>query len=52
VTGQCVELPSEPEATGFRAKIKLRSYPLVELGGVLWTYMGDPEKQPPLPEHP
>jgi phenylpropionate dioxygenase-like ring-hydroxylating dioxygenase large terminal subunit len=51
VTGQCVELPSEPESTGFRARIRLRSYPLVELGGVLWTYMGPPEHQPPLPEY-
>jgi len=49
VTGQCVELPSEPEANGFRRKIKLRSYPLVERGGVLWTYMGPPEHQPGLP---
>jgi len=51
VTGQCVELPSEPEETGFRAKIRLRSYPLVERGGVLWTYMGPPEHQPGLPEY-
>ena len=51
VTGQCVEIPSEPEATGFRAKIKLRSYPLIERGGVLWTYMGPPEHQPGLPEY-
>ena len=41
VTGQCVEVPSEPEASGFAKKIKLKSYPLVERGGVLWTYMGD-----------
>src|SRR5216684_2655794 len=25
-------------------------YPLVKRGPVLWTYMGPPEKQPPLPE--
>jgi len=31
--------------------MKLKSYPLVERGGVLWTYMGPPEHQPPLPEH-
>lgn len=49
-TGQCVEVPSEPEESGFCRKIKLKSYPLVERGGVLWTYMGPPEKQPPLPE--
>ena len=50
VTGQCIEVPSEPEESGFARKIKLRSYPLVERGGVLWTYMGPPEHQPPLPE--
>ena len=50
VTGQCVEVPSEPEASGFARKIRLRSYPLVERGGVLWTYMGAAEAQPPLPE--
>ncbi len=50
VTGQCVEIPSEPERSGFRAMIKLRAYPLVERGGVLWTYMGPPEHQPGLPE--
>jgi len=50
VTGQCVDLPSEPEENGFRRRIKLRAYPLVERGGVLWTYMGAPELQPGLPE--
>jgi phenylpropionate dioxygenase-like ring-hydroxylating dioxygenase large terminal subunit len=49
-TGQCIEVPSEPEESGYCNKIKLKSYPLVERGGVLWTYMGPPEKQPPLPE--
>ncbi|HXT80655.1 MAG TPA: Rieske 2Fe-2S domain-containing protein [Acetobacteraceae bacterium] len=51
VTGQCTELPSEPDSTGFRATIRLRSYPLVERGGVLWTYMGPPEHRPDLPEY-
>ena len=50
VTGQCIEVPSEPAESGFCKKIKLKSYPLVERGGVLWTYMGPPEQQPPLPE--
>ena len=50
VTGQCTEVPSMPVESGFCEKIKLRSYPLVEHGGALWTYMGPPELQPPLPE--
>jgi phthalate 4,5-dioxygenase len=50
VTGQCVDVPSEPETGNFCANVKLRSYPLVKVGELLWTYMGDPEQQPPLPE--
>jgi phenylpropionate dioxygenase-like ring-hydroxylating dioxygenase large terminal subunit len=50
VTGQCVEVPSEPSENGFCGKIKLRSYPLIKRGDILWTYMGPPESTPPLPE--
>src|SRR5438445_6079103 len=50
VTGQCVEVPSEPAESGYCKRIKLKSYPLIERGGVLWTYMGAAEKQPPLSE--
>jgi phthalate 4,5-dioxygenase oxygenase subunit len=50
VTGQCIDVPSEPEESGFCRKIKLKSYPLIKIGDVLWTYMGPPEKQPPQPE--
>ncbi len=50
VTGQCIDVPSEPEESGFRAKIKLRSYPLVKIGDVLWTHMGDPDNPPAQPE--
>jgi phthalate 4,5-dioxygenase len=50
VTGQCVEVPSEPAESGFCGKIKLKSYPCVERGGVIWAYMGPPEQRPPVPE--
>jgi phthalate 4,5-dioxygenase oxygenase subunit len=49
VTGQCVDVPSEPVESGFCQKIRLTSYPCVELGDVIWTYMGPPALQPPLP---
>jgi phthalate 4,5-dioxygenase oxygenase subunit len=49
VTGQCIEVPSEPLESGFCNKIKLKSYSLVERGGILWAYMGPPEKAPPVP---
>jgi phthalate 4,5-dioxygenase len=50
VTGQCSEVPSEPEESGFCKKIKLKSYPLEKIGDILWTYMGPPERQPPHPQ--
>ncbi len=48
-TGQCVDVPSEPQESGFCNKIKLKSYPLVESGGILWAYMGPREVEPPPP---
>jgi phenylpropionate dioxygenase-like ring-hydroxylating dioxygenase large terminal subunit len=50
VTGQCLEVPSEPQESDFCKRIKLKSYPLVRRGDVLWTYMGPAKEQPPLPE--
>jgi phthalate 4,5-dioxygenase oxygenase subunit len=51
VTGQCVDLPSEAESSGMRARIRLAAYPLVERGGVLWAYLGPAELKPPEPEY-
>src|SRR3979490_539078 len=50
VTGRCSAMPPEPEESGFARKVRLPSYPLIERGGVLWTYMGPADSQPPLPE--
>lgn len=50
VDGNCVDMPSEPEGTKFRTKIKQRAYKAVEAGGLIWAYMGDPAKEPPLPD--
>ncbi len=47
--GKCLEVPSEPAESGFCNKVALKSYPVVEKGGVVWTYMGPPELRPPEP---
>ncbi|MGH8640545.1 MAG: Rieske 2Fe-2S domain-containing protein, partial [Burkholderiales bacterium] len=49
VTGQCVDLPSEVAESGMCARIKLKSYPCIEQGGVIWTYMGPPALKPEPP---
>jgi phthalate 4,5-dioxygenase oxygenase subunit len=49
--GACVDMPTEPGAFGFRDRIKLRSYPAREAGGIVWTYMGPPGDEPAFPEY-
>jgi phthalate 4,5-dioxygenase oxygenase subunit len=47
ITGQCVDLPQVPALC---AKMKITAYPCVERGGIVWAYMGPPEKKPAPPE--
>jgi nitrite reductase/ring-hydroxylating ferredoxin subunit len=49
VTGQCVDLPSEPDESGVKQGIKLKSYPAIEQGDVIWIYMGPPQLRPAPP---
>ena len=49
--GDCVDMPSEPAGTTLQAKVKILAYPCIEKGGVIWTYMGDKDKQPPEPDY-
>ena len=49
VTGQCVHQLNESADTSFAPKIRIKPYPTCELGGVIWAYMGPPDKMPVLP---
>jgi phenylpropionate dioxygenase-like ring-hydroxylating dioxygenase large terminal subunit len=51
VNGRCLEVPSEPEQSGLCNKIRLTSYPCIERGGVVWAYMGSPERRPSEPAY-
>jgi phthalate 4,5-dioxygenase len=44
VTGACVDMPSEPVESNFKTKARAGAYPTHESGGIVWTYMGPPEK--------
>ena len=48
--GRCVDMMNEPESLQFTEKIHITSYPTVEVGGLIWAYMGPPALQPPLPK--
>ena len=49
-TGQCTEQPGEPTGSTFKERIKLTSYPVQELGGLIFAYLG-PEPVPLLPRY-
>lgn len=49
VQGTCVDMPNEPPETRFEHKVRMRGYPTADLGGVVWAYLGPPDKQPELP---
>ena len=48
VKGNCVDQMNEPQ--DFKDKVHMKAYPTVEFGGVIWTYMGPRELQPPPPK--
>ncbi len=49
IHGRCLEVPGEPPGSTLQEKIRHPSYPCVEMGGLILTYMG-PGKPPPPPE--
>ena len=49
-TGQCNEQPAEPADSTFKDRIRIPAYPVEELGGFVWAYLGPepvPLLQPP-----
>ncbi|MGZ8483893.1 MAG: Rieske 2Fe-2S domain-containing protein [Candidatus Binatia bacterium] len=52
VHGRCLEMPAEPEDSKFCEKVKQLSYPVHELGGLIFAYMGPEQANPPpLPQY-
>ena len=50
--GRVLESPPEPPARTFAKKLSVTSYPVREAGGLIWTYMGPRELEPPFPKFP
>jgi phenylpropionate dioxygenase-like ring-hydroxylating dioxygenase large terminal subunit len=49
VDGRCLDMMNEPDALGFKDKVFAPAYPTQELGGIVWAYLGPPERRPPAP---
>jgi 5,5'-dehydrodivanillate O-demethylase len=49
-TGQCVDTPAESPESKLRERIKIDGYPVEEMAGMLWAYLG-PLPAPLLPRY-
>src|SRR5690349_2720571 len=47
--GACVDMPNEPPESDFKERLTVKAYPTYEVGGMIWIYMGPPDKQPERP---
>lgn len=49
VDGKCVDQPNEPPQFQFKEQVKITAYPTVEVGDIIWAYMGPRDKMPAPP---
>ena len=47
--GRCLEQPGEPPHSNFKNKVAQPAYPAREFGGLVFVYMGPPDKEPLFP---
>jgi phenylpropionate dioxygenase-like ring-hydroxylating dioxygenase large terminal subunit len=50
IAGNCVDMPSEPAESNFKAKVHAKAYRTTERNGIIWAYLGVRDVPPPLPE--
>lgn len=48
VDGTVLETPNVSDAA-FKTRFKAKAYPVREAGGLIWAYLGPPDRTPPLP---
>ena len=48
VAGHCLDTPAEPEGSVLKTRVRQRSYPVVERGGIVFAYLG-PDAPPAFP---
>lgn len=51
VEGNVLETPAEPASSTFRFRIKHTAYPTHEVNGIVFAYMGPPDKKPLFPHY-
>jgi len=51
IAGHVLETPAEPAGSDFKNKLRHIAYPCSEVAGIIFTYMGAPEKRPLMPRY-
>jgi len=49
VDGRCLETPGEPQGSRLRERVWQGAYPTQELAGLVFAYLGPPERRPAFP---
>ncbi|MDA0261040.1 MAG: aromatic ring-hydroxylating dioxygenase subunit alpha [Proteobacteria bacterium] len=52
IDGAILDTPAEPEDTPYKGKLYHGAYPVIEHGGLVFAYMGPPDKKPPFRKFP
>jgi len=47
--GCCLQRPAEPSSSTYKNRLAQPAYPAMEYGGLVFAYMGPPDKQPEFP---
>ena len=50
VDGNCVDMMNEPAESKLKDDVRITAYPTIEMGGVIWAYMGPKGRAPELPK--
>jgi phenylpropionate dioxygenase-like ring-hydroxylating dioxygenase large terminal subunit len=50
--GNVIDTPAEPPDSNFKNTVKHTAYSCVEVGGLIFAYMGPPDRQPRFPRYP
>lgn len=47
ITGKCIEAPNVPAEYKVSERVRARAYPTIELGEVVWAFLGEGDPPPP-----
>jgi nitrite reductase/ring-hydroxylating ferredoxin subunit len=49
IDGKILDIPGEPPGSQIKSRLSHGAYPAIDYKGLIWAYMGPPEKCPPFP---